>query len=106
MCSFCPDGTLPPPPSGSGQAIHPNGDDSKCLDVRGAVFANGTPVQMSVHSNSVLLPISVTKHYSYDCNGTNAQKWIINRANTKVQVAGTNYCLDAGSSTHSLNLFG
>ena len=34
---------------------------------------------------------------SYDCNGTNAQKWIINRDTTSVQVAGTNYCLDAGS---------
>lgn len=42
--------------------------------------------------------------YSYDCNGTNAQKWLIDRGNTKVQVAGTNFCLDAGSSTsfHSL----
>ena len=43
------------PPSGSGSGsggshrIHPNGNTSKCLDVQGAVFANGTPVQMSVH---------------------------------------------------------
>ena len=36
----------PPPSSGSGNRIHPNGDTSKCLDVQGAVFANGTPVQM------------------------------------------------------------
>ena len=35
---------------------------------------------------------------SYDCNGTNAQKWIINRGTTAVQVAGTNYCLDAGTT--------
>lgn len=35
---------------------------------------------------------------SYDCNGTGAQKWIINNGNTKVQVASTNFCLDAGSS--------
>lgn len=28
--------------------INPNGDTSKCLDVRGGVFANGTPVQMYV----------------------------------------------------------
>ena len=40
--------------------------------------------------------------YSYDCNGTNAQKWSINSATTAVQVAGTNYCLDAGSSTFRL----
>ena len=36
---------------------------------------------------------------SYDCNGTNAQKWAINRGQTSVQVAGTNYCLDATSGT-------
>ena len=28
--------------------LHPNGDASKCIDVRGAVFENGTPVQMCV----------------------------------------------------------
>ena len=39
--------------------------------------------------------------YSYDCNGTNAQKWVINPGQTSVQVAGTNYCLDAGSGTCS-----
>jgi hypothetical protein len=33
----------------------------------------------------------------YDCNGTKAQKWVINHANTKVRVAGTNFCLDAGT---------
>ena len=36
----------PPPPSGSENRIHPNGNDSKCLDVRGGRVANGTPVQM------------------------------------------------------------
>lgn len=35
---------------------------------------------------------------SYDCNGTAAQKWLIRRGATKVQLAGTNFCLDAGSS--------
>lgn len=29
-----------------GTVLHPNGDTSKCLDVRGAQYANGTPVQM------------------------------------------------------------
>jgi len=29
-------------------SLHPNGDTSKCLDVRLSVFANGTPVQMYV----------------------------------------------------------
>lgn len=30
------------------EALHPNSNDKKCLDVRGAVFEDGTPVQMSV----------------------------------------------------------
>ena len=30
------------------QAIHPNGNSAKCLDVKGGVFTDGTPVQMSV----------------------------------------------------------
>lgn len=33
--------------------------------------------------------------FSYDCNGTMAQNWA-NSGTTAVQVAGTNYCLDAG----------
>ncbi|KAJ3554495.1 hypothetical protein NM688_g3080 [Phlebia brevispora] len=71
----------PPPPSGgSGNRIHPNGDTSKCLDVQGGNFADGTPVQI------------------YDCNGTGAQNWVINSGVTAVQVAGTNYCLDAGDT--------
>ncbi|KAL0945344.1 hypothetical protein HGRIS_000842 [Hohenbuehelia grisea] len=70
----------PPPPTPRGREIHPNGNRSKCLDVRGNSQQNGTPVQI------------------YDCNGTGAQKWVINRANTKVRLAGTNFCLDAGSS--------
>ncbi|KAL0951942.1 hypothetical protein HGRIS_008594 [Hohenbuehelia grisea] len=69
----------PPPPSGGGTEIHPNGNDDKCLDVEGNVQANGTPVQI------------------YDCNGTGAQQWVINTGDTKVQLAGTNFCLDAGS---------
>ena len=36
----------PPPPSGGGNRIHPNGNNGKCLDVQGAVLANGTPVQL------------------------------------------------------------
>ncbi|KJA18263.1 carbohydrate-binding module family 13 protein [Hypholoma sublateritium FD-334 SS-4] len=73
---FCPTGVFPP---NSGIEIHPL-NTTKCVDVRGAQFANGTPVQI------------------YDCNGTNAQKWFVVRGSTKVQLAGTNFCLDAGSS--------
>ena len=36
--------------------------------------------------------------YSFDCNGTPAQKWVIARGRGHVQLAGTNFCLDAGSS--------
>jgi hypothetical protein len=38
---------------------------------------------------------------SYDCNGTGAQKWVLNRGSTKVRLAGTNFCLDAGTSPTS-----
>ncbi|KIM35510.1 carbohydrate-binding module family 13 protein [Hebeloma cylindrosporum] len=71
-----PNGRFAPTPD----ALHPNGNNKKCLDVRGAVFANGTPVQI------------------YDCNQTPAQQWVIRRGNTRVRLAGTNFCLDAGSS--------
>lgn len=38
-------GNTPPPSSGT-YRIHPNGNNAKCLDVVGGVFANGTPVDM------------------------------------------------------------
>ncbi|KAF8962504.1 G-X-X-X-Q-X-W domain-containing protein [Flammula alnicola] len=74
--TFCPIGKFP----NQGTEIHPNYNTQKCMDVRGANFANGTPVQI------------------YDCNGTPAQSWTLYRGSTKVQVTGTNFCLDAGSS--------
>ena len=37
---------------------------------------------------------------SYDCNGTPAQNFVLNKGSTKVQVSGTGFCLDAGISTH------
>ncbi|KDQ25612.1 carbohydrate-binding module family 13 protein, partial [Pleurotus ostreatus PC15] len=64
----------------TGVPIHPNRNGSKCMDVRGGTLANGTPVQI------------------YDCNGTAAQKWIVQKGQTKVRLAGTNFCLDAGSN--------
>lgn len=33
---------------------------------------------------------------SYQCNGTGAQKFAIQRGDGKFQVAGTNFCVDAG----------
>lgn len=42
--SFCPDGTFPQHTQGG--EIHPSYNPGKCLDVQGAIFANGTPVQV------------------------------------------------------------
>ncbi|KAF7440082.1 hypothetical protein PC9H_000425 [Pleurotus ostreatus] len=67
-------------PTATGAPIHPNGNRGKCMDVRGNTLVNGTPVQI------------------YDCNGTGAQKWIVQKGQTKVRLAGTNFCLDAGSN--------
>lgn len=77
--TFCPSGGFPPALDDNPVTIHPNGNTAKCLDVRGNVLANGTPVQI------------------YDCNGTGAQKWSITAGPTTVQLFGTNFCLDAGS---------
>jgi len=43
---FCPNHLFPAvanPPKPN----HPMGSPNKCMDVRGAIFANGTPVQVS-----------------------------------------------------------
>ncbi|KAF4573626.1 Ricin B lectin domain-containing protein [Pleurotus pulmonarius] len=74
--TFCPTQAFPP----DGHAFHPIASRSKCLDVQGDVQSNGTPVQI------------------FDCNGSPAQTWVIKPGPTKVQLAGTNFCLDAGSS--------
>jgi hypothetical protein len=100
---FCPSGNFPPPPPPSGRNLNPNLNFNKCLDVRGGVFANGTPVQMLVLLNSSFSSHILNTFHSYDCNGTGAQKWVINRGNTKVRVNGTNFCLDAGPSPSSLS---
>ncbi|KAF9446179.1 carbohydrate-binding module family 13 protein [Macrolepiota fuliginosa MF-IS2] len=77
--TFCPTGEIPNYQSRP-DFINPNGNSNKCLDVKGGVFVNGTPVQI------------------YDCNGSQAQMWSIIRGNGTVRLSGTNYCLDAGSS--------
>ena len=92
-CRFCPGGTFPE----TGCALHPNGNPNKCLDVHGAVFASGTPVQMYLSVHYLVSLQLMNFAISFDCNETNVQKWIINCANTKVCVAGTNSCLDAGT---------
>ena len=45
--AFSPDAGSDVGPTGP-LLLHPNGDTGKCLDVRGAKFENGTPVQMYV----------------------------------------------------------
>ncbi|MCL6388895.1 hypothetical protein EXT55_22285, partial [Pectobacterium carotovorum subsp. carotovorum] len=59
--------------------LHPNGNWRKCLNVKDGKFWNGAPVEI------------------LDCNNSPSQNWMINNGNTRVQVAGQNYCLDAGS---------
>ncbi|KAJ7087957.1 G-X-X-X-Q-X-W domain-containing protein [Mycena belliarum] len=76
--TFCPSGRIPNLQTRA-NIIQPVGHSDKCLDVRGGVFANGTPVQI------------------YDCNGSQAQKWVIKRGKGSVRVTGTEFCLDAGS---------
>jgi len=39
--------------------------------------------------------------HSYDCEATHKQRWILKKGSTKVQVAGTNFCLDAGGNPAS-----
>ncbi|KAF6763219.1 ricin B lectin domain-containing protein [Ephemerocybe angulata] len=75
---FASEAIAQPPQNWRPVQLHPNWNSRKCLDVQGGVFANGTPVDI------------------FDCNGTPAQNWIINPGNTRVQVAGQNFCLDAG----------
>jgi streptogrisin C len=54
--------------------------NGKCVDVPGAVFADGAHLQM------------------YDCNGTNAQRWTF--VNGTLQAAANNLCMDvAGGGT-------
>ena len=53
-------GSAPPPPppsSGGSHRIHPNGNPNKCLDVVGANYANGTPVDMYVSSCVSILTV-------------------------------------------------
>ncbi|KAL1742405.1 ricin B lectin domain-containing protein [Schizophyllum fasciatum] len=70
--------TPPTAPPATGQALHPNRNSGKCLAPAGGA-ANGTPVDIT------------------DCDGSSAQNWVLARGGTSVKLAGTNFCLDAGS---------
>lgn len=91
--------TKPPP---GGPKCNPDGK-AKCLDVQGAKFANGTPVQMFVVI-SVLWSYETSSYLSisYDCNRSNAQDWEFHEPGpTSIRLRNTNFCLDAGSSEFS-----
>jgi hypothetical protein len=106
------------PPTLVGRRIHPNGNGGKCLDVRGAVYANGLVRNYRVLSavclegwaasqttiplyrawqkkNAKLIALDAFVGYCstpvqiYDCNGTPAQNWVWNEASTKVQLANS-----------------
>lgn len=74
-------GNTTPPPSGNGRQVHPNGDNSKCMEVNSDTPSNGTPVTIN------------------NCaSGSRRQSWVFVSGTTSVKLAGTNYCLDAGSN--------
>jgi Ricin-type beta-trefoil lectin domain len=68
---------------GVGTSVGDGGVHRKCLDVRGAGRADGTPVQI------------------FDCNGTGAQKWIYTGLGTIFNL-GSGKCLDV----KTVNRFG
>ncbi|TFK29155.1 G-X-X-X-Q-X-W domain-containing protein [Coprinopsis marcescibilis] len=67
-------------PQTRGAPIVFGGNHQKCVDVSRGSFVNGTPVQLFV------------------CNNQGSQRWNLQFAGTKIQVVGTNFCLDAGST--------
>ncbi|KAF9522852.1 ricin B lectin domain-containing protein, partial [Crepidotus variabilis] len=75
--TFCPNGKFPNPVAE--RYISSNSHGDKCLDVRDAVLANGTTVDVNTCSES-----------------SKTQKWVLDRGVTKVRIAGTNFCIDRG----------
>ncbi|TFK65365.1 carbohydrate-binding module family 13 protein [Pluteus cervinus] len=55
-------------------------NSTKCISAIDLSLQNGTPVGI------------------FDCNTSYNEQWVIKKGETKVQVAGTSFCLDAGSS--------
>jgi hypothetical protein len=68
------------PPTVTGRALRPASAPAQCLDVVDGNFVNGAPVQI------------------WNCNGGPQQKWVYTTGGfSSVKLAGTNFCLDAGS---------
>lgn len=87
--------------SSSGQALHPSQNVNMCLDVQGNNQYNGAPVQMYAFnhiSRCAIFSLIILRFVSYDCNGSGAQMWSYQPDKARIQLAGTNYCLDASSS--------
>lgn len=63
---------------------------------RGSLFlAFSRRIQPPTHtSSSHRTPLTT----SYACNNSGAQKFTLVRGNQQVKVAGTNFCLDAGTN--------
>ncbi|KAH6890183.1 ricin B lectin domain-containing protein [Coprinopsis sp. MPI-PUGE-AT-0042] len=82
--------TSPIPPLEQGGTIHPNADGRKCVEVRGGVLANGTPVQI---------------YPAMTATAAAAQQWVFtrNQAGTPIRLANTNFCLDAGDNPFQPN---
>jgi chitinase len=106
-------GTTPPPGGRTGQIT---GIAGKCVDVKSASTANGTPVQLytcngsnaqqwtvgsdgTVRALGKCLDVTAagtadgTKVQLYDCNGTAAQQWQAGSGSTLVN-SGSGKCLD------------
>ena len=83
---------------GVGTILHPNTANTKCLDVRGGILANGTAVQMYARHYIPGIMNSFVA-FSFDCNNTPAQLWELTAGPTAVRLNGTDFCLDAGYST-------
>lgn len=67
----------------SSQLIHPGSDTSLCLTVAAGYAAQGTSV-------------GVAPCFGSGGSFSGLQNWVIERGETQVQLAGTNWCLDFG----------
>ncbi|KAG5637045.1 hypothetical protein H0H81_005996 [Sphagnurus paluster] len=76
--TFCPNGDFPPPVDDEPVAIHPDGDNSKCLDSGDAT--PGTPVKIN------------------ECSGSVGQQWSITPGTISLAVYNTLSCVDTGTN--------
>lgn len=100
LFSFCLEKMFPP--TESIVNMHPGRSSSKRLNVRGAIYANGTAAQMWVWDYACLttkrwLTFFKLRLQRDICSAMDlGQEW----ANTNLELAGTKFCLDAGQSAY------